>query len=83
MPERQSALTSKLTRKLCYRKDVRAMHNPTMHTWFAARKSICTIQYRLLGCTGKIKANTAVSMAVEAKPEVEIWWRPKISKERW
>jgi len=26
----------------------------------------------LLGCTGKNKAKTAVSMAVEAKPEVEI-----------
>jgi len=26
----------------------------------------------LLGCTGKNKAKTAVSVAVEAKPEVEI-----------
>jgi len=31
------------TRKLCYRNDVRAMHNPTIRTWFEARKSICTI----------------------------------------
>ena len=31
------------TRKLCYRKDVRAMHNPTIRTWFAARKSICRL----------------------------------------
>jgi len=31
------------TRKLCYRKDVRAMHNPTICTWFAARKFISTI----------------------------------------
>jgi len=31
----------------------------------------------LLGCTGKNKAKTAVSVAVEAKPEVEIWRRPK------
>jgi len=30
----------------------------------------------LLGCTGKNKAKTAVSVAVEAKPEVEIWRRP-------
>ena len=28
------------TRKLRYRKDVLAMHNPTIHTWFEARKSI-------------------------------------------
>jgi len=32
-----------VTRKLCYRKDVRAMHNPTICSWFEARKSICTI----------------------------------------
>jgi len=32
------------------------MHNPTIRTWFEARKSICTIYYRLLGCTGKNKA---------------------------
>jgi len=31
----------------------------------------------LLGSTGKNKAKTAVSVAVEAKPEVEIWQRPK------
>jgi len=31
----------------------------------------------LLVCTGKNKAKTAVSVAVEAKPEVEIWRRPK------
>jgi len=31
------------TRKLCYRKDIRAMHNPTIRTWFEARKCICTI----------------------------------------
>jgi len=37
----------------------------------------------LLGCTGKNKAKTAVSVAVETKPEVEIWRRPKKSKERW
>jgi len=36
----------------------------------------------LLGCTGKNKAKTA-SVAVEAKPEVEIWRQPKKSKERW
>ena len=49
--EHQITLMSKLTRKLCYRKDVRAMrlgiltdlHNPTKCTCFAARKSICTI----------------------------------------
>jgi len=70
------------TRKLCYRKDVRAMHNPTICTWFEARKSICTNQYyRLLGCAGKKKAKTAVSVAVEAKPEVEIWRRPEKLKE--
>jgi len=28
-------------------------------------------------CTGKNKAKTAVSVAVAAKPEVEIWRRPK------
>jgi len=33
---------AKETRKLCYRKDVRAMHNPTIRKWFEARKSICT-----------------------------------------
>ena len=33
--------------------------------------------------TGKNKAKTAISVAVEAKPEVEIWRRPKISKEHW
>jgi len=32
---------------------------------------------------GKNKAKTAISVAIEAKPEVEIWWRPKKSKERW
>jgi len=58
-------------------------HTPTIRTRFAARKSICTIYYRLLGCMGKNKAKTAVSVAAEAKPEVEIWWRPKKSKERW
>jgi len=58
-------------------------HNPTIHTWFAARKSICTIYYRLLGYMGKNKAKMAVSVAVEAKPEVEIWRRPKKSKEHW
>jgi len=31
----------------------------------------------MLGCTGKNKAKTAVSVAVAAKPEVEIWRRPK------
>jgi len=31
----------------------------------------------LLGYTGKNKAKTAISVAVEAKPEVEIWRRPK------
>jgi len=31
----------------------------------------------MLGCTGKNKAKTAISVAVEAKPEVEIWRRPK------
>jgi len=31
------------TRKLCYRKDVRAMHNPTIRTWFEARKSTSII----------------------------------------
>jgi len=31
----------------------------------------------LLGCTGKNKAKTAASVAVAAKPEVEIWWQPK------
>jgi len=56
------------------------MHNPTMCTWFEARKSICTIYYRLLGCTGKNKAKTAVSVAVEAKLEVEIWRRPQNRK---
>jgi len=72
------------TSQLCYRKDVRTMHNPTIRTWFEARKSICTNQYyQLLGCTGKNKAKTAVSMAVEAKPEVKIWRRPKKLKERW
>jgi len=33
----------------------------------------------LLGCTGKNKAKTAVSVAVAVKPEVEIWRRPKKS----
>ena len=51
--------------------------NPTILTWFAARKSICATQYRSLGCTGKNKAKTAVSVAVKAKLEVEIWRRPK------
>ena len=41
------------------------------------------VHYQLLGCTGKNKAKAAVSMAVDAKPEVEIWRRPKKSKERW
>ena len=61
------------------------MHNPTICKWFEARKSICTIYiyYRLLGCTGKNNAKTAVLVAVEAKPEVEIWRRPQKSKERW
>ena len=36
-----------------------------------------------ISCTGKNKAKTAVSVAVQAKPEVEIWRRPKKSKERW
>jgi len=31
----------------------------------------------LLGCTGKNKAKTAVSVAVAVKPEVEIWRRLK------
>jgi len=39
----------------------------------AARKSIFTVYYRLLGCTSKNKAKTAA----EAKPAVEIWRRPK------
>ena len=30
------------------------LYNPTIRTWFVARKSTCTIQYRLLGSTGKI-----------------------------
>jgi len=33
----------------------------------------------LLGCTGKNKAKTAASVAVEAKWEVEIWLRLKKS----
>jgi len=37
-----------------------------------------------LGSTGKKNTEkTAVSMAVEAKPEVEIWRWPKKSKEHW
>ena len=36
-----------------------------------------TDRCHLLGCTGKNKAKTAISVAVEAKPEVEIWRRPK------
>jgi len=35
--------------------------------------------YRSPGCTGKSKAKMAVSVATEAKPEVEIWRRPKKS----
>jgi len=35
--------------------------------------------YQLLGCTGKNNAKTAVPLAVEMKPEVEIWWQPKKS----
>jgi len=38
-----SSVVAQPTRKLCYRKDVRVMHNPTIRTWFEARKSICTI----------------------------------------
>jgi len=34
---------SSVTRKLCYCKHVRGMHNPTIRTWFEATKSICTI----------------------------------------
>ena len=30
-----------------------------------------------LGCTGKNKAKMAVSVAIAAKPEIEIWRRPK------
>jgi len=33
----------------------------------------------LLGCIDKNKAKTAVWVAVAAKPEVEIWRRPKKS----
>jgi len=68
-----------ITRKLCYHKDYHTIHNPTIRTWFAARKSISTTKYRSLGCTGKNKAKMAISVAVEAKPEVEIWWWPKKS----
>jgi len=31
----------------------------------------------LFGCTSKNKAKTAISVALAAKPEVEIWQRPK------
>jgi len=37
----------------------------------------------LFGCTGKNKAKTAVLVAVAAKPEVEIWRRPKKSTLPW
>jgi len=33
----------------------------------------------MLGCTGKNKAKMAISVAVEPKPEVEIWRRLKKS----
>ena len=36
-----------------------------------------SIDCYLLCSTGKNKVKTAVSVAVEAKPEVEIWRRPK------
>jgi len=35
----------------------------------------------IAGLYGQNKAKTAISVAVEAKPEVEIWRRPKKSKE--
>jgi len=35
------------------------------------------VPHRLLGCMGKNKAKTAVLVAVAAKPEEEIWRRPK------
>ena len=46
---------------------------------FAARKSICIPSIAELYFTGrpKNKTKTAVSVVVEAKPEVEIWRRPK------
>jgi len=33
--------------------------------------------------TGKNKAKTAILVAAEAKPEVEVWRQPKKSKEHW
>ena len=50
------------TRKLCYRKDVRAMHNPTIRTWFEARKSIC-IPSTLWG----IKKHTKILLCITSR----------------
>jgi len=55
------------------------LHNPTICTWFAAFVPSSTVA----GQYGQNNAKTAVSVAVEAKPEVEIWRQTKKSKERW
>jgi len=54
------------------------MHYSAKHGLaIACRLAVCVSVYRLLGCTGKNKAKTAISVAVAAKPEIEIWRRLK------
>jgi len=52
------------------------------YTMFAARKSFVPSGTDCWAVRAKNKAKTAISVVVEAKPEVEIWRRPKKSKER-
>jgi len=84
--------TIAITRKLCYRKDDRVMRLikllpvSILTTQSDNMHMVCCWKvhfYHLVGIliaglyTDKNKAKTAVSVAVEAKPEVEIWRRPK------
>ena len=59
------------------------LNGPIMRQKEAYQVIFCTLKllpvlyfyFQLLGCMGKNKAKTAVSVAVEVKPEVEIWRR--------
>jgi len=89
-----AAFKRKLTRKPCYHKNDRAMRLikllpvSILTTQFDNTHMVCCwkvhVYYLVLIARlyGQNKAKTAVSVAVEAKPEVEIWQRPKKSKER-
>ena len=73
---KKALLSQRLLRDACDRTIRQYAHGLLPESPFVPSSTDWQNKYR------QNKAKTAVSVAVEAKPEVEIWWRPKKSKER-